>query len=125
MPGPKSLRYLGAVGLVAAAAGCGAATPSIRSHHPGRPTEGEARDAYFNTPLIIDAAVRALPLGTPQRAIFKRFEVPAIRYERGGRLCGIYPIEQTERWDAFGSPETSEWELCFAHSRLVSKRRFP
>jgi hypothetical protein len=120
-----SFRYLAAVGLAAATTGCGAATPSIRSHHPGPPTEGEARDAYFNTPLVIDAVVRELPLGTPQRAIYRRFEVPAIRYERNGRLCGIYPIEKTERWDAFGSPEASEWELCFSRARLVSKRRLP
>lgn len=119
-----SLRTLGALALVAAAAGC-AGTPSIRNHHPGAPTEGEARDAYFNTPLIIDAAVRELPLGTTKRSIYKRFERPAIRYERDGLLCVIYPIEQTERWDAFGSPVASEWELCFAHSRLVSKHRLP
>jgi hypothetical protein len=114
-----------ALALVGIASGCSGREPPLSNHHPGPPTEGEARDAYFNTPLVVDAAVRELRLGTTESQIVKEFEgEPAITYRRAGRKWVIYPIADTERWDRFGSPVASEWELCFAAGKLASKRRF-
>ncbi|MGZ4393006.1 MAG: hypothetical protein ACXVRK_12955 [Gaiellaceae bacterium] len=119
-------RCLIAVGLAVAMTGCSSRSPSVSAHHAGPPTEPEARDAYFNTPLIVDDAARELPLGMTEAAIVAKFEgASAIQYRRGGRRCVIYPIADTERWDAFGSPAASEWEFCFSGARLAAKRRIP
>jgi hypothetical protein len=114
-----------ALALVCTAAGCSGREPPISNHHPGAPSEGEARDAYFNTPVVEDAAVREFGPGTTLRHIVDEFEgAPAIHYRRHGHACVIYPVAGTERWDRYGSPVTSEWELCFANGKLVSKRRY-
>jgi hypothetical protein len=114
-----------ALALVCTAAGCTGREPPLSNHHPGAPSEGEARDAYFNTPLVEDAAVREFRPGTTLRHIVNEFEgASAVHYPRNGHPCVIYPVADTERWDRFGSPVASEWELCFADGKLVSKRRF-
>jgi hypothetical protein len=105
--------------------GCGGAE---RNPLPPRraPSEGETRDAYFNTPVIY--AGMALPgLGSTRRALFARLGVATISYRPAGAPsleCVIYPIGDTERWDRFGSPEADEWQLCLdRRGRLVTKRR--
>jgi hypothetical protein len=93
-------------------------------HHAGRPSEGEARDAYFNTPVIVDEAGRELPIGMRLSAVTARFQgSAAVTYRNHGLACFVYPIAKTERWDKYGSPTASEWDLCFKHGRLEKKIR--
>jgi hypothetical protein len=110
--------------LVLLTSACGEAGSTRYPHHPGLPTEGEARDAYFNTPLIVDDQGRALQRGMSDHAIFAQFEGrPAISYRSGRLTCFIYPIADTERWDRYGSPVASEWDLCFRAGKLIEKHR--
>jgi hypothetical protein len=121
----RKAHVIATLALVCTAAGCTGREPPLSNHHPGAPSEGEARDAYFNTPVVEDAAVREFQRGTTLQHIVKEFEgASAVHYRRNGRRCVIYPVAGTERWDSFGSPAASEWELCFTNGRLVSKRRF-
>lgn len=120
----RGLQTLAAAAAVLAAAGCGGTTSGY-THHRGVPTEIEARDAYFNTPLVSDDAVREMKLGTTYAAVVRLFQgASAVQYTRAGRRCVIYPIIGTEAWDRFGSPIASEWELCFSRDRLAGKRRY-
>ncbi len=110
----------------AVVAGCGGGT--LPPKPPDRrPTEIETRDAYFNTPLILDGQVEGVELGITRATLFAHFGVATISYRpaRSPRdLCVIYPISGTQVWDARGSPEAAEWEFCFnPGGRLVTKRR--
>jgi hypothetical protein len=122
---PDLLRHSAPLLLASAVlAGCGAklAPPPIPKE---RPTEEQTRDAYFDTPVIVDdAAKRARPgitRGMLSRLMGGR---AAIEYPRGRRRCVVYPINGTQRWDRYGTPEAAEWEFCFNdRGRLVAKRR--
>jgi hypothetical protein len=76
--------------------------------------------------IVADAAGRAKLGITRARLSGLMGGRAAIEYPRGSRRCVLYPINGTQRWDEFGTPEAAEWEFCFdAGNRLVAKRRLP
>jgi hypothetical protein len=106
--------------------GCGSelAPPPIPKQ---RPTEEQTRDAYFDTPVIVDEAASRAALGITRAKLTELMGGrAAIGYSRGRRRCVVYPINGTQVWDAFGSPQAAEWEFCFGpDGRLAAKRRLP
>lgn len=108
--------------FAALVSGCG--TSATRS---ARPTEVETREAYLGTPVIVDEQGRKVPLGTTRKAVERKLGSAAITYlrrvEGAYRGCIIYPINGTQVWDRYGSPEADEWEFCFDRGRVMTKRR--
>jgi hypothetical protein len=124
----RDVRHQGAALLVMTAllAGCGSRLepPPIPKQ---RPTEGQTRDAYFDTPVIVDEAGKRATLGTTRARLAALMGGrAAIVYSRGARKCVVYPINGTQVWDEFGSPQAAEWEFCFGpEGLLAAKRRIP
>jgi hypothetical protein len=113
-------------GAILLAAGCGGnLEPPAAPKQP--PTEEQTRDAYFDTPVIVDDAGRHAPFGITRARLTELLGGrAAIEYMRGSRLCVVYPINGTQVWDAHGSPVAAEWEFCFGRDgRLQAKRRLP
>jgi hypothetical protein len=108
---------------VVAAAGCTNYTPS-----EGRPSEPEAREAYFDTPLIPVAKARGIRLGITRGELTKELILPAaIEVVDGTGLdCRVYPLSGTEARDGYGSPVAAEVWFCFGRDgRLARKRWYP
>lgn len=101
---------------------------SERTAAQGRPSEPEAREAYFDTPLIRTDVARRIPLGITRSELTRELtRAAAIEVVDGSGLrCGVYPLSGTEGRDAYGSPVTAEVWFCFAQNgRLERKRWFP
>jgi hypothetical protein len=113
-----------AVAFVAfVSAGC--ATDASRT---ARPSEVETREAYFGTPVIVAEQGGRVALGMTRRALTAKLGTATISYlRRAGRTyrdCIIYPINGTQRWDRYETPEADEWEFCFDRDdRVATKRR--
>jgi hypothetical protein len=108
-----------------ALASVGCATDAART---ARPSEVETREAYFGTPVIVAEQGGRVAIGTTRRALTAKLGTATISYlRRAGRTyheCIIYPINGTQRWDRYGTPEADEWEFCFDRDdRVTTKRR--
>ena len=109
--------------LASGSVGC-----SDLTRREGRPSEPEAREAYFDTPLIQSSVARRVPLGITARELTKELTRPAaIEVVDGtGSRCRVYPLSGTEGRDAYGSPVAAEVWFCFGpDDRLRRKRWFP
>jgi hypothetical protein len=77
--------------------------------------------------LVEDSRAREVALGTTLAALFQHLGRATISYRSGRpphRRCVVYPIEDTQVWDEFGSPEAAEWEFCVdRRARVAEKHR--
>ena len=99
--------------------GCG--VPS-RDALRTKPDESLTREAYLDTPVIVDDQGREIELRTTRDEVVRLLGRSRIAYPRLGLSCVLYPISGTERRDEFGSPAADEWEFCFDESDRVRTR---
>jgi hypothetical protein len=99
---------------------------SERNAAEGRPTEPQAREAYFDTPLIRGEVARRIPLGITRRELIRELtRAAAIEVVDGNGLrCGVYPLSGTEGRDAYGSPVAAEVWFCFAENGRLQRKRW-
>jgi hypothetical protein len=94
-------------------------------------------DPFFGAPRVSNRQVRSIPMGTPQREVYRRLGGKSPNgmdrgvykrsdtHEKFFEECWDWPVRGTEYQQPDGGTAAIQWELCFRHGRLGWKELLP